>query len=36
VTSAETILWRQESVIDRSPVTVTNAINSIAFRYLDA
>jgi hypothetical protein len=36
VTSAGTILRRQESVIDTSPVTVTNAINSIAFRYLDA
>ena len=35
-TSTGTTLQRQESVIDASPVTVTNAMNSISFRYLDA
>jgi Tfp pilus assembly protein PilW len=36
VTSAGTILRRQESVIDTSPVTVTDAFSSVTFRYLDA
>ena len=36
VISSGTTLRRQESVIDASPVTVTNAINSVTFRYLDA
>ena len=36
VTSAGTTLRRQESVIDASPVTITNAINSVSLRYLDA
>lgn len=36
VITSGTTLRRQESVIDVSPVTVTNALNSVTFRYLDA